>query len=60
MSVAVTKIQSSDGKVFSVPEKVIFQSKMIKNLVSDLPMENDEPIPLPNVNSATMEKSKAS
>ncbi|KAK9898319.1 E3 ubiquitin ligase SCF complex, Skp subunit [Cystobasidium minutum MCA 4210] len=51
------KLTSSDGTEYTVPYKVISQSVLVKNLIDDVGIgEDDEAIPLPNVDSATFEK----
>jgi S-phase kinase-associated protein 1 len=54
MSVFLT---SSDGKLFTVEEKVAFKSVLIKNMLEDLG-ESDpaSPIPILNVDSIILEK----
>ncbi|KAJ3342962.1 hypothetical protein HDU91_000462, partial [Kappamyces sp. JEL0680] len=49
------KLTSSDGQEFSVAEEVIFQSALIKNMLSDLEV-GDAPIPLPNVTGHILTK----
>ncbi|KIK63677.1 hypothetical protein GYMLUDRAFT_71810 [Collybiopsis luxurians FD-317 M1] len=46
---------SSDGQTFSVDKQAIFQSMIIKNMIEDLG-ESSDPIPLPNVSGAILEK----
>ncbi|KAJ8022592.1 S-phase kinase-associated protein 1 [Holothuria leucospilota] len=52
------KLQSSDGEVFDVDVDVAKQSITIKTMLEDLGMDedDDEAIPLPNVNSAILGK----
>ena len=53
------KLQSSDGEVFVVPVEVARQSVTIKTMLDDLGMEeddDDEIVPLPNVNAAILKK----
>jgi S-phase kinase-associated protein 1 len=49
------KILSSDDQVFEVEENVLFQSTLIKNIVSDLDA-SDQAIPLQNVTSVILKK----
>lgn len=49
------KIVSSDNKIFEVEKQVIFQSKLIKNMVSDLDLSNQS-IPINNIDSEIMQK----
>lgn len=49
-------ITTSDNKIFNVKEEIIFQSNLIKNMLSELESTDDQIIPLPNVNSSTLEK----
>ncbi|KAI8897532.1 E3 ubiquitin ligase complex SCF subunit sconC [Globomyces pollinis-pini] len=46
------KLRTSDDVVFSIEKHVIVQSVLIKNMLNDLDVVDD--IPLPNVTSATM------
>lgn len=50
----MVSVSTSDGKVFDVEEKVIFQSNLIKNMLSDL--ETEETIPLQTVDGDIMKK----
>jgi len=52
------KLQSSDGEVFEVDVEIAKQSVTIKTMLEDLGMEedDDEPVPLPNVNAAILKK----
>ncbi|XP_030835539.1 S-phase kinase-associated protein 1 [Strongylocentrotus purpuratus] len=52
------KLQSSDGEVFEVDVEVARQSVIIKTMLEDLGMdeEDDDAIPLPNVNSTILKK----
>lgn len=47
------KIQSSDGIIFEVEAQVADQSKVLKDFLIN---QNDEVIPLPNVNAIILEK----
>lgn len=49
------KIVSADNKIFQVEEQVIFQSKLIKNMVSDLDL-SAQSIPINNIDSEIMQK----
>lgn len=55
---ASMKLQSSDGEIFEVEIPVIKLSTTIKNMLDDLPPrdDDDEPVPLPNVNAAILRK----
>ena len=49
------KLQSSDGEDFEVEKVVACMSKTIKTMLEDLDIgDDDEVIPLPNVNSKTL------
>jgi hypothetical protein len=49
------KVKTSDNQEFSVPEAVLFQSILIKNLYADLDV-GDEALPLPNVTGHILTK----
>ena len=53
----MVKVTSSDGQEFTVEEEVIFQSALIKNMLTDLEV-GDAPIPLPNVTGHILTKGK--
>ncbi|XP_050408532.1 S-phase kinase-associated protein 1 isoform X1 [Patella vulgata] len=52
------KLQSSDGEIFEVDVEIAKQSVTIKTMLEDLGMDEDEeePVPLPNVNAAILKK----
>merc|ERR1712048_621191 len=52
------KLQSSDGEVFPVDVEIAKQSVTIKTMLEDLGMdeEDEEVVPLPNVNAAILKK----
>ena len=53
------KLQSSDGEVFPVDVEIAKQSVTIKTMLEDLGMDDDddeESVPLPNVNAAILKK----
>jgi len=55
------KLQSSDGEAFPVDVDIARQSVTIRTMLEDLGMEEeepeeDEPVPLPNVNAAILKK----
>ena len=52
------KLQSSDGEVFEVDVDIAKCSVTIKTMLEDLGMDEDEEevVPLPNVNSAILRK----
>lgn len=52
------KLQSSDGDVFDVDVEIAKASNTIKTMIEDLGLDedDDEPVPLPNVNGAIMRK----
>ncbi|XP_054930335.1 S-phase kinase-associated protein 1 isoform X1 [Dermacentor andersoni] len=54
----VIKLQSSDGEVFEIDVEIAKASVTIKTMLEDLGMDDDEDevVPLPNVNSAILKK----
>jgi len=52
------KLQSSDGEVFPVDVEIAKQSVTIRQMLDDLGMEEEEEesVPLPNVNAAILKK----
>lgn len=50
------KVTSSDNQVFEAEEKVLFQSALIKNIVSDLDDGFGQEIPLSNVTGDILKK----
>ncbi|CAH3160246.1 unnamed protein product [Porites evermanni] len=52
------KLQSSDGEIYEVDVEVAKASVTIKTMLEDLGMDedDDEPVPLPNVNAAILAK----
>jgi len=51
------KLQSSDGEVFSVDVEIAKQSVTIKTMLEDLGVDDEEEVvPLPNVNAAILKK----
>lgn len=52
------KLQSSDGEIFEVEVEVAKSSVTIKTMLEDLGMDDDEDevVPLPNVNSTILKK----
>lgn len=50
------KLTTSDNAPMTVERKVAERSILIKNLLEDLGGDNDEAIPIPNVNEAVMKK----
>ena len=51
------KLQSNDGETYEVEFAVAKKSETIKNILEDLPdADDDEPVPLPNVNSQILRK----
>jgi S-phase kinase-associated protein 1 len=49
-------LKSSDGTTHTVARPVAERSVLIKNLLSDIPMDGNEPIPIPNVNDTVLKK----
>jgi len=49
----IVTLQTSDGQVFTVAVEIAKMSETIKNLIEDAGIDN--PIPLPNVNSKSLE-----
>lgn len=52
----MVKVTTSDGATMSVARPVAERSILIKNLLEDLGGDNNEAIPIPNVNEAVMKK----
>merc|ERR1712117_59249 len=54
------KLQSSDGDIFPVDVEIAKQSVTIKTMLEDLGVDEDEEelVPLPNVNAAILKKEK--
>uniref|UniRef100_W6NB46 SKP1 component and Exonuclease domain containing protein n=1 Tax=Haemonchus contortus TaxID=6289 RepID=W6NB46_HAECO len=50
------KVVTKDDCVFHVPRDVIHMSKTINTMISDLGVDSNDPIPICNVNGATMKK----
>ncbi|KAF1971851.1 E3 ubiquitin ligase SCF complex, Skp subunit [Bimuria novae-zelandiae CBS 107.79] len=50
------KLQTSDNAELPVDRDVAERSILIKNLLEDLGVDNEEAIPIPNVNEAVMKK----
>ncbi|KAI8940897.1 hypothetical protein NX059_002157 [Plenodomus lindquistii] len=50
------KVTTSDGATMTVARPVAERSILIKNLLEDLGGDNEEAIPIPNVNEAVMKK----
>eukprot|EP01113_Clastostelium_recurvatum_P017587 TRINITY_DN206_c0_g1_i1.p2 TRINITY_DN206_c0_g1~~TRINITY_DN206_c0_g1_i1.p2 ORF type:complete len:161 (-),score=64.48 TRINITY_DN206_c0_g1_i1:65-547(-) len=55
MAEKTVKLESSDGKVFEVPQAIAAMSVTIKNMLEDIG-DSEHPIPLPNVNGFILEK----
>ena len=55
------QLQSSDGEIFKVEVAIAKQSNTIKTMLEDLGMdeEEEEIVPLPNVNAAILKKVKS-
>jgi len=49
-------LKSSDGTNHTVSRPVAERSVLIKNLLSDIPLEANEAIPIPNVNDTVLKK----
>ncbi|KAI8829238.1 Skp1 family, dimerization domain-containing protein [Chytriomyces cf. hyalinus JEL632] len=52
----MVRITSSDSQEFSVPQDIAFQSQLIKNMIEDIGDADEQPIPLPNVAGAILQK----
>ncbi|KAH8733123.1 putative E3 ubiquitin ligase complex SCF subunit sconC [Phaeosphaeriaceae sp. PMI808] len=52
----IIKLTTSDNMPLTVERKVAERSILIKNLLEDLGGDNNEAIPIPNVNEAVMKK----
>ncbi|XP_065193661.1 S-phase kinase-associated protein 1-like [Sycon ciliatum] len=55
---AILKLESNDAEVFDVEVNVACQSKVLKVMLEDTGdiADDDDPVPLPNVNGATLRK----
>ena len=55
---AILKLESNDAEVFEVEVNVACQSKVLKVMLEDTGdiADDDDPVPLPNVNGATLRK----
>jgi S-phase kinase-associated protein 1 len=49
-------ILSNDGKLFCVEKSILDNCLTVKNMLEDLGMEDDSPIPLPNVSTEITQK----
>ncbi|KAJ3061721.1 suppressor of kinetochore protein mutant [Podochytrium sp. JEL0797] len=52
----MVKITSSDAQEFSIAKEIANQSVLIKNMLEDVGEADDQPIPLPNVSGAILQK----
>ncbi|KAJ3239265.1 hypothetical protein HDU78_002985 [Chytriomyces hyalinus] len=52
----MVRITSSDSQEFSVPLDIACQSQLIKNMIEDVGDADEQPIPLPNVTGAILQK----
>ncbi|KAJ3402886.1 hypothetical protein HDU80_004665 [Chytriomyces hyalinus] len=52
----MVRITSSDSQEFSVPQDIACQSQLIKNMIEDVGDADEQPIPLPNVAGAILQK----
>lgn len=50
------KLKSSDGEVFDVDQEVAKASVTIKTMLEDIGGDDDEEVPLPNVNSSILKR----
>ncbi|KAJ3027540.1 UNVERIFIED_CONTAM: hypothetical protein HDU68_003626 [Siphonaria sp. JEL0065] len=52
----MVKITSSDNQEFTIAKEIANQSVLIKNMLEDVGDSDDQPIPLPNVSGAILQK----
>ncbi|ORY52280.1 E3 ubiquitin ligase SCF complex, Skp subunit [Rhizoclosmatium globosum] len=52
----MVKITSSDNQEFNISKEIANQSVLIKNMLEDVGEADDQPIPLPNVSGAILQK----
>ncbi|KAJ3092666.1 suppressor of kinetochore protein mutant [Physocladia obscura] len=52
----MVKITSSDNQEFTIAKEIANQSVLIKNMLEDVGEADDQPIPLPNVSGAILQK----
>ncbi|TPX74856.1 hypothetical protein CcCBS67573_g03881 [Chytriomyces confervae] len=52
----MVRITSSDSQEFSVSQDIACQSQLIKNMIEDVGDADEQPIPLPNVAGAILQK----
>jgi len=52
----VVKLQSSDEQEFEVERELAEMSVTIKNMLEDILIDNETPIPLPNVTGKILQK----
>ncbi|KAJ3061522.1 hypothetical protein HDU98_002573 [Podochytrium sp. JEL0797] len=52
----MVRLTSSDNQEFSIAKEIADQSVLIKNMLEDIGDADDQPIPLPNVSGAILQK----
>ena len=52
----IVKLQASDGPIFEVEEELAKMSAALRQMLEDIPSDEESPIPLPNVRGEVLQK----